>query len=100
MRYPVGFVRLVESGLTSRVAEVDFSGLRKTVNLVYVPEAGVGDYVIVHAGFATTKIEEREALEALEYAGQLSALAAQPDSSTAAPSAGRAAAGDSSPTSA
>jgi hydrogenase expression/formation protein HypC len=72
---PGRVVRLSETGSPLPLAEVDFAGVRKTVNLAYVPEAAVGDFVIVHAGFATARIGEREALEALEYARQLSSLA-------------------------
>ncbi|HLN51902.1 MAG: HypC/HybG/HupF family hydrogenase formation chaperone [Thermoplasmata archaeon] len=75
---PGRVVRVLEPGPPARVAEVDFSGVLKVVNLVYVPEAAVGDYVIVHAGFATTRMEEREALEALEYTRQMNAMADAP----------------------
>jgi hydrogenase expression/formation protein HypC len=50
------------------VAKVDFEGQIKTVSLLYVPEAGVGDYVIVQSGFATRRVEKAEALEALALA--------------------------------
>ena len=66
---------ITERGPAARMAEVDFGGLVKTVNLVYVPEAKVGDFVIVHAGFATSRLDEAEAREALEYARQMSLLA-------------------------
>ncbi len=49
----------------TRSAIVDYSGIRKRVHLVYLPEARPGDYVLVHAGFATEVIPEAEALEAL-----------------------------------
>ena len=58
----------------ARVAQVDFDGLSKSVQLVYLPEAGVGDYVLVHAGFATQRLPEEEALEALRYAREMSAI--------------------------
>jgi hydrogenase expression/formation protein HypC len=45
---------------------VDFGGVRKDVCLAYVPEAVVGDYTIVHVGFAITKLDEASALETLE----------------------------------
>jgi hydrogenase expression/formation protein HypC len=43
------------------IGTVDFGGIRKEVCLAYVPEAAVGDYVIVHVGFAITKVDEAEA---------------------------------------
>jgi hydrogenase expression/formation protein HypC len=40
---------------------VDFGGIRKEVNLSFVPEADIGDYVLVHVGFALSRIDEVEA---------------------------------------
>jgi hydrogenase expression/formation protein HypC len=44
-----------------RQGRVDFAGIRKTVSLAYTPEARVGDYVLVHVGFALQVIDEEEA---------------------------------------
>jgi hydrogenase expression/formation protein HypC len=44
---------------------VDFGGVRKEVWLAYVPEAAVGDYVVVHVGFAITLVDEEEARRTL-----------------------------------
>jgi hydrogenase expression/formation protein HypC len=41
--------------------KVDFGGIRKDICLAYTPEAKIGDYVLVHAGFALTVIDEAEA---------------------------------------
>jgi hydrogenase expression/formation protein HypC len=49
-----------------RMATVDFGGIRKEVCLAYVPEVQVGDYTIVHVGFALTRLDEASALETLE----------------------------------
>jgi hydrogenase expression/formation protein HypC len=49
----------------TRMATVDFGGVRKEVCLAYVPEVQVGDYTIVHVGFALTKLDEKSALETL-----------------------------------
>lgn len=49
-----------------RMAMVDFGGVRKEVCLAYVPEVEVGDWTIVHVGFALTKLDEGSALETLE----------------------------------
>lgn len=51
----------------TREGRVSFAGIVKTANLAYVPEAQVGDYVLVHAGFALTVIDEDEALRTLAY---------------------------------
>ena len=58
-----------------RSGRVDFAGVIKQVNLAYVPEAGVGDYVLVHVGFAINTIDEREANEVFEYLRQMGELA-------------------------
>jgi hydrogenase expression/formation protein HypC len=50
----------------TRMASVDFGGIRKEVCLAYVPDVTVGDYTIVHVGFALTKLDEASALETLE----------------------------------
>lgn len=68
----------------ARVARVEFDGLTKSVHLVYLPEANVGDYVLVHAGFATQRLPEEEALEALRYAREMSAIV-QAESARALP---------------
>jgi hydrogenase expression/formation protein HypC len=52
----------------TRMAEVDFGGVRKQVCLQYLPDVGTGDYVIVHVGFAIQRLDERSARESLaEY---------------------------------
>ncbi len=48
------------------MAEVDFGGVRKEVCLAYVPEVVVGDYTVVHVGFALTRLDEESALQTLE----------------------------------
>lgn len=50
-----------------RAGKVNFGGVIKQVNLSYVPEAKVGDYVIVHVGFAIGVIDEGEAARVFEY---------------------------------
>jgi hydrogenase expression/formation protein HypC len=54
-----------------RMAKVSFGGVVKDVSLAYVPEADVGDYVIVHVGFALNKVDEAEAMETLALLAQL-----------------------------
>jgi hydrogenase expression/formation protein HypC len=48
------------------MARVDFGGVRKEACLAYVPEVQLGDYVIVHVGFAISQLDEEEALRTLE----------------------------------
>ncbi|MBZ5496757.1 MAG: HypC/HybG/HupF family hydrogenase formation chaperone [Acidobacteriia bacterium] len=58
-----------------RSGRVDFSGVIKQVNLAYVPEAKVGDYVLVHVGFAINIIDEAEANQVFEYLREMGELA-------------------------
>jgi len=51
----------------AKMGRVDFGGVVKEVCLEYVPEVVVGDYVIVHVGFAITRLDEESALETLEH---------------------------------
>ncbi len=64
-----------------RVGRVDFGGIVKEINLAYVPEARIGDYVLAHVGFALTVIDEAEAERVFghleEIAGIEAAEAAQ-----------------------
>lgn len=48
-----------------RMGRVDFGGVAKEINLAFVPEARVGDYVLIHVGFALTVINEVEAARVL-----------------------------------
>ncbi len=55
----------------TRQGRIAFAGAVKPANLAYTPEAKPGDYVLVHAGFAITVIDEGEALKTLAYLAQL-----------------------------
>lgn len=50
-----------------RTGKVQFGGIVKEVHLAYLPEAKVGDYVIVHVGFAISIVDEKEATRVFEY---------------------------------
>ncbi|HKQ76483.1 MAG TPA: HypC/HybG/HupF family hydrogenase formation chaperone [Blastocatellia bacterium] len=50
-----------------RDGKVNFGGVVKRVNLSYVPEAKIGDYVVVHVGFALSIVDEEEAKQVFEY---------------------------------
>jgi len=50
-----------------RTAKVSFGGIQKNINLCMVPEAQIGDYVLVHVGVAISKINEDEALKVFSY---------------------------------
>jgi hydrogenase expression/formation protein HypC len=65
-----------------RSGKVNFGGIIKQINLAYVPEARIGDYVLVHVGFAISIIEESEAQEVFEYLRQLGEIAELEQSGT------------------
>ena len=58
----------------TRMGKVNFGGVLKEACLAYVPEAKVGDYVIVHVGFALSRLDEEEAQKVFEYLGQMEEL--------------------------
>jgi hydrogenase expression/formation protein HypC len=84
---PGKILRVDESPIGINMGLVSFGGISKEICLAYTPEAQVGDYVLVHVGFAISKIDEdhaREVFEALKQMGELSDL----DDPTAPPPAG------------
>jgi hydrogenase expression/formation protein HypC len=58
----------------TRVGRVDFGGIVKEINLAYVPEAAIGDHVLVHVGFAITVIDEAEAGRMFEHLREIGDL--------------------------
>ena len=68
--------RLIER-LPDEQAVVDLGGIRKTISIALVPEAAVGDYVIVHVGHAIGTIDPQEAEKTLALFGELAAQEAQ-----------------------
>ena len=59
----------------SRTGKVDFGGIVKEVSLAYVPQANIGDYVVVHVGFAISVVDESEANTVFEYLRKMDELA-------------------------
>jgi hydrogenase expression/formation protein HypC len=70
----------------ARTGKVDFDGMVKDVNLAFVPDIEVGDFAIVHVGFAITQLDERAALETLAHLQAIEAVATEldPDAALAA----------------
>lgn len=58
----------------TRKALVDFSGIRKSVSLGLMPEVELGDYLLVHAGVAISRIDEDYAQKTLDYLNELGEL--------------------------
>ncbi len=69
---PGKITNISNEGPLFRSGIVDFSGVTKTVSLVYVPEADIDDYVIVHAGLALSTVDEQEAHASLQAFQELS----------------------------
>ncbi len=57
-----------------RMGKVDFGGIKKQVCLEHVPDAGIDDYVLVHVGFALSRIDEAEAMRVFEFLGTMDQL--------------------------
>ncbi len=63
----------------TRMATIDFDGIKKDICLAYLPDIVVGDYAIVHVGFAISKVDEASALETLQMFRDLGVLEAELD---------------------
>lgn len=71
---PGKIVSIDEADATFRSGRVNFGGIVKNVNLSYVPEARIGDYVVVHVGFALSVVDEKEAERVFEYLRKMDEL--------------------------
>jgi hydrogenase expression/formation protein HypC len=68
---PGKVLSIEESPTGLHMGTVDYGGITKEVCLACVPNAAVGDYVVVHAGFAISKLNEREADETLRVLAEM-----------------------------
>jgi hydrogenase expression/formation protein HypC len=68
-----------------RMSKVDFGGITREACLEYIPDARLGDYVMVHVGFAISKVDEEEAARTYQYLLEMDQLAevVSPDIDTA-----------------
>ena len=71
---PGKILSIVNDDGVMRTGRVSFGGIVKEVNLAYTPDAIVGDYVIVHVGFAISTVDEREAERVFAYLQELDHL--------------------------
>ena len=65
----------ISETLAGRVARVQFGGILQPVQLDFVPEAVVGDYVVTHVGFAISRVDAEEAARTLELLAAMGLLA-------------------------
>ena len=77
-----GKVLSIDDASEMPMGKVSFGGIAKQVCFAYVPEAKVGDYVIVHAGFALNTLNEEEANEVFELLKQMGDLGELEDGGT------------------
>jgi hydrogenase expression/formation protein HypC len=70
-----GKVLEIRRDVTPVMGDVSFGGVKKQVCLEWLPEAQVGDYVVVHVGFAISRMDEAEALETLRILKEMGDLA-------------------------
>lgn len=71
---PGKVVEVMEDPLGMTMGRVSFSGITKEVCLAYTPDAEVGDFVVVHVGFAISKINEEEAKQVFAYLEEMGEL--------------------------
>lgn len=58
-----------------RMGTVDFGGIRRSACLAYAPEVGVGDFVVIHVGFAISVVDEEEAARSYALLAEMGELA-------------------------
>ncbi len=68
---PGKVLEIIEQTDTMPMGKVEFGGITKDICLAYLPDVEVGDYVLVHVGFAISKIDEQEAQEIFSYVQQI-----------------------------
>ena len=71
---PGKVIEIEPNPLGMTMGKVNFAGVTKSVCLAYVPEVRVGDYVVVHVGFAISKVDEQEAAKVFEYLREMDDL--------------------------
>ena len=71
---PGKVITIEENPLGMTMGRVSFGGITKDVCMAYVPEVKVGDYVVVHVGFAITIVDEEEAQRTLEFLREMDDL--------------------------
>ncbi len=72
---PGKIIDIQPDALGLNMGRVSFAGITKEVCLAYTPEAEVGDYVVVHVGFAISRIDEAEARQVFAYLEEMGELA-------------------------
>lgn len=71
---PGKVIAIEPNSLGMTMGKVSFAGVVKSVCLAYVPEVAIGDYVVVHVGFAISKVDEQEAAQVFAYLREMDDL--------------------------
>jgi hydrogenase expression/formation protein HypC len=66
-----GKVMTIDTNVQPTMGVVSFGGIEKRICLEWTPDVGIGDYVIVHVGFAISKMDEQEAMETLKLIAEI-----------------------------
>jgi hydrogenase expression/formation protein HypC len=69
-----GQVKEIYEANQTKMGKIDFDGITKEVCLAYLPDIQVGDYAIVHVGFAIQKLDEKSAMETLQVLREMGGL--------------------------
>ncbi len=69
-----GRILEIEEAGSSRLGTIEFGGITRQAYLDFVPEAGIGDYVIVHVGFAISRVDAEEAARTFELLEKMGLL--------------------------
>jgi hydrogenase expression/formation protein HypC len=82
---PGKVIEITGEGVTM-TGKIDFDGIVKEVSLAYVPDISIGDYAIIHVGFAITQLDEKAALDTLAHLQAIEAIEVEldPDAALAA----------------
>ena len=72
---PGKVIEISDDAPLMRTGKVSFGGIVKEINLSFVPEACLNDYVIVHVGFAISRLDENEADKVFEALNEMAELA-------------------------
>jgi len=71
---PGKITQIDDDPLGMPMGDVSFGGITKKVCLAYTPEAEIGDYVVVHVGFAISRIDEAEAIKVFQFLKEMGEL--------------------------
>lgn len=74
-----GKVLEIDATVEPKMGKVSFAGIIKRICLEWVPEVVLGDYVLVHVGFAISKMDEEDALQTLKMLEEMGDIDPEPE---------------------